>query len=92
MYTVPAGKTFALTYFELMISAQATGFVTLIIRDAGGVGWLTLARHYVIVATPYNGQGTALSFPVELPAAYDFVVMSSAAGLTADAVIVGWVE
>jgi len=92
IYAVPATKSFFLTCFFLSLSAQATGVISLLIRDAGGLGWATLARHYIVIATPHVGACHSLVFPIELPALYDFVVTSSAAGLTADALIFGWEE
>ena len=92
VYTVPAGKVLYLV--EAMLwSLNNSGIKKLYIRDAADAMWRHLCY---IVALSAAGVPNADHWnawpPLEVPAGYDVCVSGSAAGITGNGAIFGWVE
>ena len=92
IYTVPAGKTFFLTWYSLGLTTVAAGNCSLQIRTPVPVVLLVLDRLFFTVAGNMPSVSQSLTFPIEVASTYLISVVSSAAGLRAYGNIVGWVE
>ena len=90
IYTVPADKTFYLTYFNLTPKSGTSGYcVTLKIRDENDNLVMTLARS--CADSPADVEG-CLVYPIKVPANYDIFLESGTSSPGAMVAIVGWIE
>jgi len=91
-YTVPAGKVFHLCFYQVSCRADAAGnFARLYVRDAADNLVYQIVVYYFGALDNVNSTGT-LYPPLEIPAGYDIVIHSNAAGCTIYSFVLGWLD
>jgi len=92
LHTVTAGKVLYLCTSILTSNTIVAGSIYLQIRDLADAVWFILAK--TRQSTTSWGQAFCQTFwpPLEVPAGYDIVVVSSPGSVTAIGSIFGWEE
>jgi len=92
IYTVPSGKTLYLCEATILTDSQVTGNIGLLLRNASDIA----VRYICYVAAQANATIKAdhnhFWPPMEIQAGFNFLLLSSAAGLTVYGSIFGWEE
>ena len=92
IYTVPAGQVLYLCHASLSFLAIAAGGYALFVRDLLDAYYHGFIEGVQIAATDGLFVSDAYCPPIEVPAGFDIVVWSGAAGLNVRGTIHGWVE
>jgi hypothetical protein len=92
VHTVTAGKTLFLVHAALMLTASGGGGFSFYIRDAADVDWFWLGAGYFPGGLVQEHHVFAPAFPLEVPAGYDIVAVSSVVANVAKASVFGWEE
>ena len=92
-YTVPAGKTFHLTYYHVSsrLSAAVAAEGGLVIYDSTPALWQWIVYHEYDVAG-HQVSFLGYTFPLEIPAGYTLRNNVSHANMDCLCIIVGWTE
>jgi len=92
VYTVPAGKVLYLISVELGYRGIAAGRSIIRVRDATDVTVVDMLYDYLQDGSKGDAKTRYFYPPLEIPAAYDIVIISTVAGLLIQGSIFGWVE
>ena len=92
LYTVPVGNTFYLCHSMMGYGAIAAGIAVFEIQDLVPVRVVDLFYDTLVAGIAGNSKNASYWPPIEIPAGYRIVVVSSAVGLTVHGTVFGWVE